>query len=280
MGVRIASLAYAVLMLAAAVAGAAPAAPVADSAAVTGIAAAPTGDAAHAHAADGTPHALFRKAGERARAGDFPAAIAIYQELAAGGDESASLYWNWAQAAAARGSMGEALWALLRARELDPGDRAVARDIDRLRESASLDRAELAPDPLASLRRVSRRFRLDVIALLLLAISLVAHAGVKWRRTRSLVPVAWTTLAVGVAVAVLPIAGGFAHPTGAVVRRGAPLFDAASPTAENVGTLREGEVLPILESSGGYVRVEDSSGARGWALASDVRPLTSAPSPS
>jgi hypothetical protein len=217
-------------------------------------------------------------AGERARAGDFPAAIAIYRELAAGGAESASLYWNWAQAAAARGNVGEALWALLRARELDPGDRAVARDIERLRESASLDRAELAPDPLASLRRVSRRFRLDVIALLLLAISLVAHAGVKWRRTRSLVPVAWTTLAVGVAVAVLPIAGGFAHPTGAVVRRGAPLFDAASPTAENVGTLREGEVLPILESSGGYVRVEDSSGARGWALASDVRSLSAPPS--
>jgi SH3 domain-containing protein len=68
-----------------------------------------------------------------------------------------------------------------------------------------------------------------------------------------------------------------AHATGAVVRRGAPLFDAASPTAETVGTLREGEVLPILESSGGYVRVEDSSGARGWALASDVRTLVKPP---
>src|SRR5439155_1295639 len=61
--------------------------------------------------------------------------------------------------------------------------------------------------------------------------------------------------------------------------RAAALFDAASPTAETVGALREGEVLPILETSGGYVRVEDSSGARGWALATDVRPLTQAPRP-
>ena len=234
---------------------------------------------APAPARDGTPQAQFRRAGEMARGGDFPGAIAIYQRLAAGGAESATLYWNWAQAAAARGSMGEALWALLRARELDPGDRAVARDIERLRESASLDRAELAPDPLASLARASRRFRLDALALLLLLVSLCAHAVLKWRRAGALAPLMWTTLALGLAIAVVPVAGALAHTTGAVVRRGAPLFDAASPTAEAVGTLREGEVLPILESSGGYVRVEDSSGARGWALASDVRSLGSAPRP-
>jgi hypothetical protein len=32
-------------------------------------------------------------------------------------------------------------------------------------------------------------------------------------------------------------------------------------------------VVPILDDSGGYVRLEDSSGARGWALREDVRPL-------
>ena len=226
-----------------------------------------------------TPQARFRRAGELARAGDYPRAIAIYQELAASGRESASLYWNWAQAASARGSVGEALWGLLRARELDPTDRAVAREIDRLRESANLDRAELAPDPLASLSRASRRFRLDLIAVLLLAASLAAHAGIKWRRAIRLAPLAWASLVLGLAVASIPIAGSFARPTGAVVRRGAPLLDAASPTAEAVGTLREGEVVPLLEVSGGYIRIEDSSGARGWALATDVRALDAAPRP-
>ena len=79
------------------------------------------------------------------------------------------------------------------------------------------------------------------------------------------------------AAAVVPVAGSIGRPTGTVVRRGAPLLDAASPTAETSGTLREGEVVPILEVSGNYVRVEDSSGARGWALASDVRSLVTAP---
>jgi hypothetical protein len=78
----------------------------------------------------------------------------------------------------------------------------------------------------------------------------------------------------GLAIAAIPVAGGFARPTGAVVRRGASLLDAASPTAEAAGILREGEVVPILETSGDYVRVEDSSGARGWARASDVRRVT------
>ena len=46
-----------------------------------------------------------------------------------------------------------------------------------------------------------------------------------------------------------------------------------SPTAESIGSLREGEVVPLLGRSGDYVRVEDSSGVRGWAAAADVPTL-------
>jgi hypothetical protein len=290
-GVRAAWIALAALLLGAASPRPAPAAAAASESAASAPASSsppasasaaattPAAASAPAPAPAASKQAQFRRAGELARAGDTSGAIAIYQDLAASGYESASLYWNWAQVASARGGVGEALWALLRARELDPADRAVARDIERLRESASLDRAELAPDPLASLARASRRFRLDWIALLLLAVSLGAHAVVRWRRSGALVPVAWVTLALGLAFGAIPAAGALARPAGAVVRRGAPLYDAASPTAEPVGTLREGEVVPILETSGGYVRVEDSSGARGWALASDVRSLTEPPRP-
>jgi hypothetical protein len=217
---------------------------------------------------------LFREANELARAGDYPKAIALYEQLARSGTVSASLCWNWGQAAAARGATGEALWALLRARELDPGDRAVGRDIERLREAANLDPAEIAPEPLAAAARLARRFRLDVLAVFLLGLSLVAHvvarlvAGARWSR-----PVLWTCLVLGLLVAAVPGAGAFARPVGVVLHRGAPLLDAASPTAEAVGALREGEVVPILERSGDYVRVEDSSGARGWASSEDVRGL-------
>jgi hypothetical protein len=215
----------------------------------------------------------FREAGERARAGDTPKALEIYRDLAGSGVESAALYWNWAQAAEARGAQGEALWALMRAREVAPGDRAVEREIERLRQVANLDPAEIAPDPLASVARTARRFRLDLVACLLLAISVATHGVLRWRRGAPFARMAWTALALGLAVAAVPIAGSYARPTGVVVRRGAPVLDAASPTAESIGSLREGEVVPVLESSGGYVRVEDSSGVRGWAAAADVPSL-------
>jgi len=224
------------------------------------------------------PVERFHAAVERARAGDYLGASALFDSLAQAGFETSALDWNRAQVADAQGAAGAALWALLRARELDPGDVAVAREIDRVREGANLDRAELAPDPLAAVARASRQFGLGLVACALLALSLLAHAALKWRPdTRPLGTVAWIALALGLSLAVVPVAGAFARPTGVVVRRGAPLLDAASPTAEGVGTLREGEVVPILAASGAYVRVEDSSGVRGWALAHDVRDLVGAP---
>jgi hypothetical protein len=220
----------------------------------------------------------FREANDLVRAGDYPKAIALYDELAASGQESASLYWNWAQAASSRGAQGEALWALLRARELDPGDRAVRRDVERLRESLNLDPAEIAPEPLAAAGRFSRRFRLDLVALALFALSLVAHLLVRVRwGLRTSGPLAWAALVLGLLAAAVPVAASFARPTAVVVRRGAPLLDAASPTAEPMGSLREGEVVPVLEVSGDWLRVEDNAGARGWAHVADVRRLDTPP---
>ena len=222
----------------------------------------------------------FREANDLVRAGDYPKAIALYGELASSGQESASLYWNWAQAASARGAQGEALWALLRARELDPGDRAVLRDVERLREAMNLDRAEITPEPLTAAGRFARRFRLDLLALALLALSLVAHLLVRVRwGFRASGPLAWSALALGLLAAAVPVAASFARPTATVVRRGAPLLDAASPTAEPTGSLREGEVVPVLESSGAWLRVEDNAGARGWAHVADVRRLDAPPAP-
>ena len=234
--------------------------------------------AAVALAAPAAPaEARFRAANELARAGDYPKALAGYAAIAAAGDESASLYWNWAQAAAARGALGEALWALLRARELDPGDRAVSREVDRVREALNLDPAEIAPVPLSAIARLGRRLHLDLVALALVALSLLAHAAARVVPLRSVRPLAAALAVLGVLAAVVPIAGGFARPTAAVVRRGAPLYDAASPTVEAVGSLREGEVVPVLETTGEWLRVEDNAGARGWAHVQDVRRLDRAP---
>ncbi|HSD30096.1 MAG TPA: SH3 domain-containing protein [Vicinamibacteria bacterium] len=231
--------------------------------------------------ADGAPplseaERRFRQANELARAGDYPKALEGYQELAADGAESASLYWNWAQAASARGALGEALWALLRARELDPGDRAVGREIDRVREAMNLDRAEIAPDPLAAAARMARRFRLDLVLAFCLLLSVLAHVGARVAAVRAARPLAAVAFGLGLLAGAFPLAGSLARTTAVVVRRAAPLLDQASPTAEAVGSLREGEVVPVLDASGDYVRIEDSSGARGWATAEDVRRLDGA----
>jgi hypothetical protein len=220
----------------------------------------------------------FRAAGALARSGDYPGAIAAYRELAASGVESASLYWNWAQAAQARGALGEALWALLRARQIDPGDRAIGRAVEQVRAAANLDPAEIAPEPLAALARGARRFRLDLLALLLLSASLGAHLVARLRPfVRGALPAAWGLLGVGLALALVPLLGARVREAAVVVTRGAPLLDSASPGAATLGTLREGEVVPILERGGDYLRVEDSSGSRGWAHVEHVRPLARPP---
>ena len=223
--------------------------------------------------AQGSGEARFRDANGLARGGDYPKAIAAYSDLAAGGNESASLYWNWAQASRARGASGEALWALLRARELEPGDPALGRVIEEVRAELSLDAAELSPEPLAVVARFARRFALGGWAVALAVLSLLAHGMARLARMPRARLVAWATAGLALTTAAAPLAGAFARPLGVVVRRGAPLLPAASPTAEAAGALREGEVVPILDRSSGYVRIEDSSGARGWALVDDVRGL-------
>jgi hypothetical protein len=220
-------------------------------------------------AALASPDDRFREGNDFVRSGDFPKGIAAYRDVASAGHESASLYWNWAQAAAARGATGEALWALLRGREIEPGDAAVARDIERLREGANLDPAEIAPVPLAAVARGSRRFHLDVASVVLLGLSLLLHAGAA-RGPRVFAAGAWVTGVIGLLLAVLPLLSVLASPTAVVVQRGAPLLDGASPSASSLGALREGEVVRVLGEGTGYLRVEDSSGARGWASAESV----------
>ena len=229
--------------------------------------------------AQGAGDARFREANGLARSGDYPKAIALYSDLAAGGTESASLYWNWAQASRARGASGEALWALLRGRELEPGDPALGRVIEEVRAELSLDAAELSPEPLAAVARFARRFALGGWAAALAVISLLSHAVARLGRVPRARVVSWVTAGLALAAAAAPLAGAFARPLGVVVRKGAPLVPAASPTAEAAGALREGEVVPILDRSSGYVRIEDSSGARGWALIDDVRSLDEGPPP-
>jgi hypothetical protein len=153
----------------------------------------------------------------------------------------------------------------------------VGREIDRVREAVNLDRAEIAPEPLAAAARLARRFRLDLVAAALLVLSVLSHLAARLTAARWTTALAGVFFGLGLLAGVAPAVGSWARTTAVVVRRGAPLLDQASPTAEAVGTLREGEVVPVLDVSGDYLRIEDSSGARGWAVGADVRRLDRMP---
>ena len=177
-----------------------------------------------------------------------------------------SLYWNWAQAASASGRKGEALWALMRGRELTPGDRGMIREGERLRGELGLDPSEVSLGFLGDLRILARRFRFDALALVAFLISLITAVGKKSRSSLSL-----GALLAGLLFGAPFVAGSWREPRGVVVQKDAPLMDAARNDAVALANLREGEVVPLLGEEGEYVKIQDASGARGFAHKDDVR---------
>lgn len=214
------------------------------------------------------PSAVFRRGNESAARSQWDTALGAYEELEKQGVRAPSLYWNWAQAAAAAGNKGEALWAALRARELAPADSSLSREIERLRAELGLDPSEVSLGLVGDLRVQARRFRLDLAAMALLAVSLGALIGKKPRTQLSR-----AALAAGVLLA-LPFFGGpWREARGVVIQKDAPLLDIPRSDAIALANLREGEAVPLLAFEGDYVRIQDASGARGFAHKDDVRKI-------
>ncbi len=212
------------------------------------------------------PETVFRRGNEHAARSRWDEAIVEYGGLARNGVKAPSLYWNWAQAAAASGRKGEALWALMRGRELTPGDSSMVRDIERLRGELGLDPSEVSLGFLGDLRVLARRFRFDALALAAFLVSIVAAMGKKPRSSLSL-----SALGVGLLLGAPFVAGAWREPRGVVVQKDAPLMDVARNDAVALANLREGEVVPLLGEEGEYVKIQDASGARGFAHKDDVR---------
>ena len=212
------------------------------------------------------PDDIFRRGNENAARSRWDDAIVDYGKLAARGVRAPSLYWNWGQAASASGRKGEALWALLRARDLTPTDTSMIREAERLRGELGLDPSEVSQGILGDLRLLARRFRFDGFAIAAFLFSLAVLQGKKPRATLSL----WALL-LGILLAAPSFLGPWREPRGVVVRKDAPLLDVARPEGVALASLREGEVVPLLGEEGDYVRIQDASGARGFAHKGDVR---------
>ncbi len=213
-----------------------------------------------------SPAAVFRRGNEHAARSRWDDAIGEYGRLAKDGVMAPSLYWNWAQAASASGRKGEALWAVMYGRELTPGDPSMIREAERLRGELGLDPSEVSLGFLGDLRSLARRFRFDALAIAAFLVSLVAVLGGKPRASLSL-----SALVAGLLLGAPFVAGSWREPRGVVVHKDAPLMDAARNDALALANLREGEVVPLLGEEGEFVRIQDASGARGFAHKDDVR---------
>lgn len=212
------------------------------------------------------PENVFRRGNEHAARSRWDDALVEYNRLAKEGVKAPSLYWNWAQAASASGRKGEALWALMRGRELTPADSGMIREVERLRGELGLDPSEVSLGFLGDLRMLARRFRFDALASVAFLISMAAAMGKKSRSFLSLV-----ALLVGLLLGAPFVAGSWREPRGVVVQKDAPLMDVARTDAVALANLREGEVVPLLGEEGEYVKIQDASGARGFAHKDDVR---------
>lgn len=212
--------------------------------------------------------APFRDANEKAARGQWQGALEGYRTLGREGVRAPSLYWNWAQTASAGGRKGEALWAYMAARHVSPRDPGVTREIERLRAELGLDPSEISLGLEGDARLLARRMRFDIMAVVVLLVSI---ALLFLRKPR---PAA----AAGLLVVGLLLLGPYHFGTwrqarGVIVQKDAPLLDDARDEAVALANLREGEVVPILEEVGDFVKIQDASGARGFAHRDDVRRL-------
>lgn len=223
---------------------------------------------AQAQNSEAAPTAVFRRGNENAARSQWDAAIEAYAALEKQGVRAPSLYWNWAQTSGAAGRKGEALWAALRARELAPADASVGREIQRLRAELGLDPSEVSLGLLGDLRVQARRLHLDLAAAVFLVVSLGALLGKRPRTTLSR-----AALLTGGLLTLPFLAGAWREPRGVVVQKDAPLLDIPRNDAIALANLREGEAVPLLGFEGDYVRIQDASGARGFAHKDDVRKI-------
>jgi tetratricopeptide (TPR) repeat protein len=69
--------------------------------------------------------------------GDYPGAVAAYEELRTQGVASSDLFFNLGDAYFRKGALGPAIWAFERACALDPGDEDARYNLDQARKLAS-----------------------------------------------------------------------------------------------------------------------------------------------
>jgi tetratricopeptide (TPR) repeat protein len=215
-------------------------------------------------------------------AGRYDEAARGFQELINSRGYSAPLCFDLANAEAKAGHIGQAILYYERARYLAPADRDIDHNLQLTREQAGLKENSLRWWQVA-LRALTIDEWLGVLDfwLALIALAVLAHVFLKRLesapRRAVLGKVVKTVLFVAIPCFLFTgYIALMAAPTrieGVVVAKQAVLRISPFDSADQLGTLPEGELVTVEEKHDNYYRIEARDGRYGWATRQALEPV-------
>lgn len=229
---------------------------------------------------EASPQARFYRANALYNEGQYLGAAAEYEALATAGAQSAPLYFNLANAYFKAGQLGQAILNYERARRLDPADPDIRANLSFAQASTGAQGCDTSTwerllVPLAQRMPLWRLVGLTSaaysLAFLGFAVFRLARSRPRWLRS------------VSAALAVLAIIGAtslgaqlWQHTTA----RGVIAAEGDTPARfepSDAGTvhyqLKQGSLVRLLDSRGGWVLVARCDGRRGWVRQESVAAL-------
>src|SRR5665213_617410 len=215
--------------------------------------------------------------------GDYPGAVAAFEELRSQGVVSTDLFFNLGDAYFRKGALGPAIWAFERAASLDPGDEDARYSLDQARELAARqahDRIEGEDrDPLwiravSALGPGTETWAFVGVYLGFFAL-LVLRRGAR----DDLRPALGAGAAVLGAAALLAGALLFGRvrlehlPFGVVLPDAVAVKEGADPNARTAFEVHAGLRVRLIERDQDWVRVRLGNGLDGWVHADAIGTL-------
>lgn len=215
---------------------------------------------------------LFQEANQAYSSGDFPQAIALYEEVVASHGFSVGVLFNLGNSYAQTGQVGRAVLNYERGLRLAPDDADLQGNLRLLRRERGLfaePPREWQPFLLLSLDRWAL---LALTALLLLALWRLAALKIPWARRYHLSTSLFCLAVLFVATTATAVRYRSFNPS-VVLADDARLLLSPFPSAASVGAIQEGRLVMVEKSHGDYLYVADENGRRGWMVATQLEPL-------
>lgn len=203
--------------------------------------------------------------------GQFPSARAAFSEVVAGEPDDVAAWRNLGLSAWRAADTATTLWAWQRALRLDPRDAVVRAQLEQLPALQVPEDAAVPPVGAEPVRHAA----IAVAGLALIAALVSRRTGA----TRG-----WRRLAIGAAVASAATVGAaewlarrIDRPGVAVALRDASSRREPAMTADPVAAITAGDILPVLDTRPGWVRIRVDATHDGWLPASYIGPLDRGP---